>query len=281
VTTENLLDVRFCAVDDWVRQPGLPRRPGPTPAGSDSEVLTFAPAREVLGDPSERHCRRVLRRDWRHRFPRIPARSELNRRTRWRRGAREVLRQRWPADLPAALGRWFAVDATPLPVKRPSRVRGVDGWIGPDGWHAGSGSCAAEAEWFSGFRLAVCGPMIEPVTWVWALVPAAGNERDAAEALLEGAHDLHRLADKDCRGRAFVAGLADQQITLLTPPTKPERPTRSRRVAQFIADQRNGVESGINTRKHRFHLAQHRARTVHGLLVRTFCTRYRPTRASA
>src|SRR5215207_2092901 len=62
-------------------QHGVPARPGPVPACADSEVLTFALARELLGYDSERRFRRVLRDDWGHLFPRIPAQSELNRRT--------------------------------------------------------------------------------------------------------------------------------------------------------------------------------------------------------
>jgi len=268
MTTEDLLIVLFCAVDDWVRAHGLPARPGPAPACADSEVLTFAVARELLGYTSERRFCRVLRRDWRLLFPRIPAQSELNRRTRWLGGALELLRQHWLADLPNAPGRWFAIDTTPLPVKHPSRVRGVDGWVGPDELHAGFGRCAAKATWFYGFRLALCGPLVEPVPWVWALVPAAGNERAAAEAMLEGAHDLHLLCDKGFRGRAFAAGLSERAITLLTPPTKAERPLMAARLRRFIAAHRNRIESGIDTLKNRFALEQHPAGTVHGLLPR-------------
>src|SRR3712207_1504504 len=83
MTTEDLLIVLFCEVDDWVRAHGLPRRPGRVPAFSDSEVLACALARELLGYSSERRFRRVLLRDWGHLFPRVPAQSELNRRTRW------------------------------------------------------------------------------------------------------------------------------------------------------------------------------------------------------
>jgi hypothetical protein len=128
MTTEDLLIVLVCAVDDWVQRHGQPQRPGPAPTGADSEVLTFAVAREVLGYTSERRFRRVLVRDWRHLVPPVPAQSELTRRTRWLSGALELLRQHGLADLPAALGHWVAIDTTPLPVKHPSRVRGVDGW---------------------------------------------------------------------------------------------------------------------------------------------------------
>jgi hypothetical protein len=268
MTTEDLLIVLFCTIDDWVQQHGVPPRPGPAPTCADSEVLTFAVARELLGYTSERRFRRVLLREWRHLFPQIPAQSELNRRTRWLSGALELLRQHWLADLPNALGHWFALDTTPLPVKHPSRVRGVDRWVGPDGLHAGFGRCAAKAEWFYGFRLALCGPLIDPVPWVWAVVPAAGNERAAAELMLAGAHDLHLLTDKGFRGHAFAAELAETRITLLTPPTKAERPTLSRRLRRFIADHRNRVESGINLLKDRFALESHRAKTFWGLLTR-------------
>ena len=268
MTTEDLLSVLFCAVDDWVQQHGIPRRPGPAPACADSEILTFAVARELLGVTSERRFRRVLLREWRHLFPQIPAQSEFNRRTRWLSGALELLRQHWLADLPAALGHWFAIDTTPLPVKHPSRVRGVDGWVGPDGLHARFGRCAAKAEWFYGFRLALLTPLIDPVPVCWAVVPAAGNERAAAELLLDGAHDLHLLCDKGFRGRVFAAGLREQGISLLMPPTKTERAIMSRRLRRFIADHRNRIEAGINTLKDRFALERHRATTFHGLLTR-------------
>jgi Transposase DDE domain len=76
------------------------------------------------------------------------------------------------------------------------------------------------------------------------------------------------LTDKGFCGCAFVAGLADQRITLLMPPTRPEQATLSARLRRYIADHRNRIESGINTLKDRFHLEQHRAKTFHGLLTR-------------
>jgi hypothetical protein len=126
MTTEDLVIVLFCAVDDGVRHDGVPTRPGPTPACSDSEILPFALARELLGYDSERRFRRVLRADWRHLFPHIPAQAELNRRTRWLSGALALLRQHWLADLPTTTGGWVAFDTPPLPVQHPSRVRHPD-----------------------------------------------------------------------------------------------------------------------------------------------------------
>jgi hypothetical protein len=268
MTTEDLLIVLFCAVDDWVRHDGVPTRPGPTPACSDSEILLFALARALLGYDSERRFRRVLPADWRHLFPHIPAQSELNRRTRWLSGALELLRQHWLCDLPTTTGGWVAFDTTPLPVKHPSRVRHPDAWCGPDELHAGFGRCAAKALWFYGFRLATLGPLLEPVPWVWALVPAAVDERAVALDLLAGAHDLRLLADKGVRGKAFAAALAAQGIALLTPPTKAERKTWPQAVCRFIADHRGRIESSYDTLKDQLRLEHHRAKTFWGLLTR-------------
>jgi hypothetical protein len=268
MTTEDLLTVLFCTVDDWVQQHGIPARPGPPPVCADSEILTFALAREILGYDSERRFRRVLLADWRPLFPHIPAQSELNRRTRWLSGALELLRQHWLLDLPTTTAGWVSCDTTPLPVKHPSRVRHADAWTGPDGLQAGFGFCAAKALWFYGFRLATLGPLLDPVPWVWALVPAAVNERDVALDLLEGAHDLHLLADKGFRGKAFAAALATQRITLLTPPTKAERTTMPAVVRRFIADHRGRIEGSYNTMKDQVRLEHHRAKTFWGLLTR-------------
>jgi hypothetical protein len=268
MTTEDLLILLFCTIDDWVQAHGLPWRPGPTPACSDSEILTFALARELLGYDSERRFRRVLLCEWRHLFPHIPAQSELNRRTRWLQGALEILRQQWIADVPASTGDWLAIDTTPLPVKHPSRVRGPDHWDGPDGLHAGFGRCAAKALWFYGFRLAVLAPLLTPVPLVWALVPAAVNEREVAEWLLEAMHDLHLLVDKGFRGKQFVANLTAQQITVLLPPTKTERATLPAAARAFIAAHRNRIEGIFTRAKDQFHLEHHRALSFWGLLAR-------------
>lgn len=266
--TEDLLIVLFCEVDDWVRAHPLPVRPGPVPTCADSEVLTFALARELLGYSSERRFRRVLRDDWGHLFPQIPAQSELNRRTRWLWGALELLRQHYLAQLPPATEDWYAFDTTPLPVKHPSRVRGPDQWTLPGGLVARFGRCAAKALWFYGFRLAVLTPLIEPVPLRWALVPAAVNERVVLEDQLEGLTSLKILADKGLRSRDLSARLATRGIQLLTPPTKRERATMPPVLQRFIAAHRNRIEGGFSIDKDQLQLEQHRARTPWGLITR-------------
>ncbi len=266
--TEDLLMVLFCEVDDWVQAQPLPTRPGPQPTCTDREVLTFALARELLGYDAERRFRRVLRDDWRHLFPRIPAQSELNRRTRWLWGALEHLRQHWLAPLPAPTEDWDAVATTPLPVCHPSRVRGPDQWSLPGGLMARFGRCAATALWCYGFRMAVLAPLIEPVPLRWAIVPAAAGEREVLEDLLEGMGDLKRRADNGRRGKDCAARLAARGIVLLIPPTKRERAAMPKVLQRFIAAHRNRIETGFTTAKDQLHLEHHRALTGWGVLTR-------------
>jgi len=266
--TEDLLIVLFCEMDDWLQTHPVPVRPGPKPACADSEVLTFALARDLLGYASERRFRRVLRADWRHLFPHIPAQSELNRRTRYLWGAVEQVRQAYLALLPPATEDWYAFDTTPLPVKHPSRVRGPDQWCLPGGLVARFGRCAAKSLWFYGFRVAVLTPLLDPVPVCWALVPAAVNERDVLLTLLEPRHDLKVLADKGLRGATMTQTLADQGILLLTPPTKRERAALPPVLQRFIAAHRNRIEGVFTTTKDQLHLEQHRALTPWGLLTR-------------
>jgi hypothetical protein len=266
--TEDVLIVLFCEVDDWLQQNPPPIRPGPRPACHDSEVLTVALARELLGCETERRFLRRVRADWRHLFPRLPAQSECNRRLRWLWGALELLRQHYLAQLPAATEDWYAFDTTPIPVKAASRVRGPDQWYVPGAGAARFGRCAARAWWFYGFRLAVLTPLIDPVPLRWALVPAALNERDALDDLVAGMSDLALLADKGLAGRVFTADLAEQGIGLLTPPTKRQRTSMPKAVQRFIAAHRNRIEGVFTTGKDQFHLERHRALTPWGLLTR-------------
>lgn len=123
----------YVLVDDAIKAGvvAVPSRPGPRPAGTDAELLTIALLRHLLGRRSEAAFLEEVRRGWRHCFPRLPSRSEFNRRVRWLWGAFEALRERLLAHLPQDT--WQQVDTAALPVKHPSRVRGPDRWQGPGG----------------------------------------------------------------------------------------------------------------------------------------------------
>lgn len=269
--TEDQLIVLFCLIDDWVRAHPLPLRPGPKPACADSEIVTIAIARELLGGRSERAFLRRVRREWSSLFPRLPDRAEVNRRTRWLQGALEGLRRYLVAQLPSATSTLVGVDTSPLPVKRRTRVRRGRGttFDGPMDLTAGFGYCAAKREWFYGFRLATVGALADGVPRHWALCPASVNEREVAAELLRGEAGLLLLADRGFDGAEMRDHFARRDSLLLTPPRKLRRYQPSPLVRTFVRRRRNRAERPFQVLQDRFALYQHRARTLWGLLTRT------------
>jgi hypothetical protein len=184
--TEDLFVYVYVLVDDALAAGviAVPARPGPAPACSDPELLTIALVRHLLGRRSEAGFLDEVARDWAHLFPRLPHQSEANRRIRWLWGAFEHLRATLAARLPEDSCQ--QVDTSALPVKHPSRVRGPDQWTGPgNDLAARFGRDGAHAEWFYGFRLAVKTDLGSRIVRAWGIVPAAVNEREVAEELLE------------------------------------------------------------------------------------------------
>lgn len=144
--TEDLFVYVYVLVDDAITagQIAIPPRPGPAPACSDAELLTIALVRHLLGRRSEAGFLAEVGRDWAGLFPRLPHQSEVNRRTRWLWAACEQFRAALVAALP--VDDCAQVDTTALPVKHPSRVRGPDGWTGPNELVARFGRDGAHAE---------------------------------------------------------------------------------------------------------------------------------------
>lgn len=271
--TEDLFVHLYVLVDDAVIDGAvaIPPRPGPVPACSDAEVLTVALARHLLGRRSEAGWLAEVRRDWARLFPRLPAQSEFNRRTRWLWGAFEGLRARLAARCPE--DSWQQIDTSALPVRHPSRVRGPDGWCGPGGLHAGFGRDAAHAEWFYGFRLAVRADLGSRVVRGWGIVPAAVDEREVAGDLLDGARPpAGLLLDRGFAGQDFAAGQAARGTQVVLAHSRAQRrqltPAQRRPVAAF----RNRIETSYGEITDHLELARHGAHTFWGLLARTAAT---------
>jgi Transposase DDE domain len=272
--TEDLFVYVYVLVDDAIcsRAIAIPARPGPAPACSDAELLAIALVRHLLGRRSEAGFLAEVARDWAHLFPKLPHQSEANRRTRWLWGAFEQLRAVLAALLPD--DDCQQIDTSALPVKHTSRVRGADGWTGPgNDLAARFGRDAAHAEWFYGFRLAIKADLGSRIVRAWGIVPAAVNEREVAEDLLEtGPWPRDLLTDKGFSGRAFAARLAVRGTALLVPPAKDQRATMAPILLKVIAHWRNRVETTFSEITNLMELARHGAHTFWGLLTRTAAT---------
>jgi len=272
--TEDLFVYVYVLVDDAISSGAIaiPARPGPAPACSDAELLAIALVRHLLGRRSEAGFLAEVARDWAHLFPKLPHQSEANRRTRWLWGAFEQLRAVLAARLPA--DDCQQVDTTALPVKHTSRVRGADQWTGPgNDLAARFGRDAAHAEWFYGFRLAIKTDLGSRIVRAWAIVPAAVNERQVAEDLLDtGPRPRDLLADKGFNGKAFAAAQAARGTAVLVPPAKDQRAAMAPILVKVIAQWRNRIETTFSEITNLMELARHGAHTFWGLLTRTAAT---------
>jgi hypothetical protein len=246
----------------------IPPRPGPAPGCSDAELLTIVMVRHLLGRRSEAGFLAEVAGDWSHLFPRLPHQSEANRRARWLRGASGQIRVTLAARLPE--DDCQQIDTSALPVKHTSRVRGPDSWTGPGGLHARFGRDAAHAEWFYGFRLAIRTGLGSRIVRAWSIVPAAVNERDVADDLLEdGPPPRDLLLDKGFTGKAFAAGQAARGTAVLLPPAKGKRHRMPPVLRKIIAEWRNRIETTFKEITDQMELARHGAHTFWGLLTRT------------
>ena len=272
--TEDLFVYVYVLIHDLViaGKIAVPARPGPVPACSDAELLAIAVVRHLLGRRSESGFLAEVARDWGHLFPALPHQSEANRRTRWLWGAFEQLRATLAARLPE--DDCQQADTSALPVKHASRVRGPDGWTGPgNDLAARFGRDAAHAEWFYGFRLAVKTDLGSRIVRAWAIVPAAVNEREVAEDLLEaGPAPRDLLADKGFSGRAFAAAQAARGTAVLVPPEKKQRASMPPVLQKVIAEWRNRIETTFSEITDRMELARHGAHSFWGLITRTAAT---------
>jgi IS5 family transposase len=272
--TEDLFVYVYVLVDDAIGggAVAIAARPGPAPACTDAELLAIALVRHLLGRRSEAGFLAEVARDWAHLFPRLPRQSEANRRIRWLWGAFEQLRAMLAARRPA--DDCQQAGTTALPVKHTSRVRGADGWTGPgNDLPARFGRDAAHAEWFYGFRLAVKTDLSSRIVRAWAIVPAAVNEREVAEDLLEaGPRPRDLLADKGFSGAAFAAAQAAHGTAVLVPPNKHQRASTPPALRQVIAQWRNRIETTFSEITDRMELARPGAHSFCGLLTRTAAT---------
>jgi hypothetical protein len=272
--TEDLFVYVYVLIHDLIGAGAIaiPARPGPAPACTDAELLTVAVVRHLLGRRSEAGFLAEVARDWAHLFPRLPHQSEANRRIRWLWGAFEQFRMTLAARLPD--DDCQQVDTSALPVKHTSRVRGPDQWTGPgNDLAARFGRDAAHAEWFYGFRLAIKADLGSRIVRAWSIVPAAVNEREVAEDLLQaGSPPRDLLCDKGFNGKAFAAGQAARGTAVLVPPAKDQRASMPAILQKVIAQWRNRIEASFGEITDLMGLARHGAHTFWGLLTRTAAT---------
>jgi hypothetical protein len=268
-----LFTVIYTVVDEWYQQEGwalVRSRPGVKPRFTDSEVLTVELVRDLEGETHERRWHRKVAANWRGLFPHLPERSVLHKRTKSLYRLLDACRC-WLRDALVAADPRRLLDGTPVPVCDISRVGRPDGSSAGRQWvehGAGIGRCAARGWWFFGFKL-VLTATVDMLPDQAVLIPAAGDEREAAAALLApglvliGDRNFSRYASPTWRDELDHAG-----VHVIAPP--PRRLAASQDPAEraFLRYIRNRIETMIGLLKSEHGLEDHGARSWWGLLTR-------------
>lgn len=209
----------YVLVDEvWPQIAPACRRPGPSPACSDPELITMALVGECQGWDEET----VLLSHWhRHRdlFPHQPERSRFNRRRRQLAGAINGVRRLLLAALDLAQDRQCVLDSLPVPVMRFHLVPAGNraGWQAYD---ARFGRVPSKTTTIFGSKLYLL-TTLHGVILDFVLAPANVPELQVGVELLDVHTDLDVLGDKAFISAPAAAELrATNRIRLLTLPRR-------------------------------------------------------------
>jgi len=188
IDLDTFLVALYTIVDDLYQQhvaPAKPRRPGPRPTVSDSEILTLALCAQWWGR-SERAFVRHVRAHWRAYFPRLLSQSAYNRRCRDLAGVLVTLVPVVAQELRAAGAVYEVLDTVAVPLLR--RCRGQHHRL--FGNEAAIGRGGSDKAWYYGCKLLLAVAPSGVVTG-FVLAPANMADRWLADALLCWRVDRH------------------------------------------------------------------------------------------
>lgn len=282
ITTTSWDDIAliiYVSVDDTyqslVARLGPVRHRGPTPAVSDSEIMTWVLLCELFFEGDEHRFCHFLAQYMRHLFPRQLHRSQFNRRRRALTAMLELIRRLWRDQLLSQDEDLRLIDSAPVPVctyARSNRCRTVQG-------AEYCGQITAKKAKFFGFRLhATVTP--DQLIDEWCLAPASVHDiRVAAELLADEAH-LAVIGDAAYTSAEFEAALWQDAKLLLWPLRRSNQHQQwPPQVRQWLIRVRMRIETTFSQLTVAFGLGLTGARSLIGIvnrvaskiLAHTFC----------
>jgi hypothetical protein len=201
---EEFIIAVFCCVDDLLKeitQQRPIRAKGFAPALADSEVITMEIVAEYQSIDAEQAIWQYFRRHWLALFPRLSSRCAFIRQAANLWQYKELLQQRFAAQLGAFSDPVHLVDGIPIPLccfSRAPRCRSFKA-------EAAYGYCAAKKQTYYGFH----GHLLITATGVisgFTLTPANGSEREALWEIVETIHGL-LIGDK-----GYLCAALQQQL---------------------------------------------------------------------
>ena len=263
---DTFLTALYTIVDDLYRERvalTLARRPGPTPALSDSEVLALTICAEWGPWDSERGFWRFARERLRHLFPRMVDQSEFNRRRRSLYPALAAIQRAVAERLGADVERERLLDTKPVVVM--VHKRHDDRGLAFDG-KAAVGWCQTKRQWYDGFKL-VLSLTLSGVIVRYDLVPANVDDREAAAEVLESG--CRSWADKGFYGRECQLEWAESDSALVR--AEPPRSTLAAwpRAFAYLAHRIRQLIEVVNAQlQGQFAIERTLAKTLWGLVTR-------------
>lgn len=266
----------YVMVDEFCRStlPPVRKRGGFQPALSRSEVLTLAVLSQVGCFASEAAFWRCADAHWRHLFPRLTHRTQLNR--AFRAQTRNLVALgRWCArHLDALTADYEVLDCTAVPLRANTR-RGVGAL--PD--VVGRGK-SLRLGWYVGVRLLIAVTPTGVITG-WTIARGETQDRTLADDLLaERALPEHTLAsagraasgiylaDTGFAGRQARARWADCGAEVLAPPQPDSHERWSRSMHRQHRRLRQIGETVCGRRHRSFRLDGDRPTSLHGIQAR-------------
>ena len=258
----------YVVVDElWARLAPAYRRPGPTPACTDSELLTMVLVGECRGWDLETEA--VAQ--WRERpdlFPCVPERSRFNHRRRALQSVLNDLRRLALAALDLAQDRQCAIDSLPVPALH---FHLVPSSPAAGTWRAHGatfGKVPTKKQTIFGYKLHLL-VTLNGVILDFLLAPANVNDLEAGVELLAAHHDRLVLGDKGYISAPVAAALRAQAgVTLFTVPRANQRAHLPAPAATLHAHWRQIIETVNQQLSEHLHVEENHAKTCWGLCAR-------------
>lgn len=260
----------YVVVDElWPAVAARYRRPGPSPACSDGELVTMVLVGECRGWDQETD----LVGHWqayRHLFPAIPERSRFNRRRRALAPAINDLRRAALRLLDLAEDRQCAIDSLPVPALRFHLVPSSSA-VGHWKEHgAAFGKVTTKQQTIFGYKLQLL-VTLNGVILDFLLAPANVNDLESGAELLAKHRDLLVLGDKGYLSAPVAAELlATNGITLLTVPRTNQRRQLAPALAALQTRWRQIVETVNGQLAQLFGIEDNKAHSFDGLRARLY-----------
>jgi len=213
-------------------------RPGPRTLFSDLEVIALSCTSEYLGYTSENHLFSLIDKTD---FPNLLSRRQYNDRRKFLLNDFESIRRKIFCKITHSIKNAFVIDSMPLKVCRMARRYrnkvGKDGLFG----FADIGFCAAQDEWYFGFKLhATC--TLDGVLATVDFTPASVHDVNYLKDISYTFQNCDIIGDKGYVSQPYKTLLMERSnIRLLTETRK------NQKVIDFIPKEYKGKRKKIET----------------------------------